>query len=70
MTAKDKRKMDEMGIKDPFHQSLLMRFLPCGIERFEEALEDCTPVQTNAPRALAIVHWKGMVTILREVERR
>ena len=53
--------LKKIGIKDAIHRRLLISTVPCGEEKVEDAWNDKTPIQINAPRALAICHWKGMV---------
>lgn len=60
----------KQGVKEPSHQKILLATLPCGIESAKECLEDSTNVQVNAPRALMVCYWTGMVKAFSLLERK
>ncbi len=59
---------ERIGIKKPIHQRILIDNLPCGIESVEEVMNDKTSCEINAPRALLICHWLGMLRALKLLE--
>jgi len=61
--------LDKLGIKDALHRRLVIETIPCGEENVEDAWLDKTPVQINAPRAIVICHWKGMVLGFQMIEQ-
>lgn len=69
MNLKDSHLFDVLGIKVPLHRQIITDALPCGIESVCEAWQDQTPYQVNAPRALMVCHWKGMVTAFSKLEK-
>jgi len=60
--------LDKLGVNDYVHREIIIRGLPCGISSVQEAYEDGTPWQINAPRAILVCYWKGMVQAFRELE--
>lgn len=58
------------GVRKAVHRAILVERLPCGIPTVEEAIADGTPWQTNAPRAILVCHWKGMLAGFAESEKR
>lgn len=50
------------GVSEPLHQKILIDALPCGEETAKACFEDGANIQINAPRALMMCFWKGMVT--------
>jgi hypothetical protein len=67
---KSTRVLDACGVRDPLHQRILLENLPCGETDPQAVLSDATMIQINAPRALMIVQWKGMMLGFRLVEAR
>jgi hypothetical protein len=59
-----------IGVRKLLHQQILLNRLPCGIETAQEAYEDGTAWQINAPRAILVCCWKGMVSAFQELEKR
>ena len=43
--------------------------IPCGLATVEEAIKDTTNVQSNAPRAIMVVQYKGILLGLAVAER-
>ena len=62
--------LHRLMVNDPVHQRILIDSLPCGIKTVHWALSDDTPYQINAPRALMVCHWKGMVRAFQLAEVR
>ena len=56
------------GVRMTIHRKILLDALPCGIRTAAEALADGTPWQTNAPRAILVCYWKGMVGAFARLE--
>ena len=57
-----------IGVRDPKYQRIVIANLPCGIKTVRKALEDETPWQINAPRAILVCVWKGMVSGFQKAE--
>jgi len=66
----DGRFLDKIGVRNRLYQSIIIDAIPCGIATVSEAWQDITLWQTNAPRALVVCHWKGMVEAFRRLEKR
>lgn len=65
----DRTFLKRLGVEDPRHRKIILDALPCGIQSVARAYRDGTPWQTNAPRAIMICYWKGMVDGFARVER-
>ncbi len=62
------RALSKAGVRNATHQRILLDKLPCDILTSKEALADKTAVQVNAPRALLVFFWKGMVHAFAQLE--
>jgi len=58
----------ECGVRVEKHQKILLGALPCGIRTPKAVCNDSTLVDVNAPRALLVCHWKGMLAAFRYLE--
>ena len=65
----DRKFLTKIGVAHPTHQGILLGNLPCGIKTAREAFEDGTPWQINAPRAILVCVWKGMVAAFQKLEQ-
>lgn len=60
ITRSDRKVLEKIGITRRDLQVIAKESVPCGMSILE-ALKDKTLWQTNAPRALVVCYWKGLV---------
>lgn len=58
----------DVGITRPEFVAIAIYNVPCGIKTVEEALADTTNIIVNGPRALLVIHWKGIISGLAQAE--
>ena len=68
ITSADREYLQSSGITRPGFQELAVEKLPCGIGSVRDAMDDETPWQTNAPRALMLCWYKGLLYALAAAE--
>ena len=61
MSEVNEEYLSELGVNDKVHQRIIIDKLPCGIRSVERAWEDETSCEINAPRAILVCYWKGMI---------
>ena len=69
IAAKNMKYLVKKGITRFEFQKYLMDSIPCGETVIEDVMKDGTSYQVNAPRALMICHYKGLLMGLSLAQR-
>lgn len=64
MHSSNSEQLEALGVTCKALQQILIAELPCGIVLVEDAMNDNTSIQINAPRAMMLVHWNGKLSAM------